>query len=90
MKYYFLVILFSAIFLAADLNEDIPAEPDLVNKDEKSSNKKKLVWDQPEIDDVVVLTQENFVDFIVKNKFVMVNFFSTWCGFCESMAPKYT
>ncbi|KAK9061256.1 hypothetical protein SSX86_018436 [Deinandra increscens subsp. villosa] len=46
---------------------------------------------EAEIDesDVVVLKASNFSDFVEKNKYVMVEFYATWCGHCEALKPEY-
>ncbi|OMO81301.1 Thioredoxin-like protein [Corchorus olitorius] len=38
---------------------------------------------------VVTLTWENFSSFIAENEFVMVNFYTTWCGWSQELAPVY-
>ncbi|XP_050209138.1 protein disulfide isomerase-like 1-3 [Mercurialis annua] len=40
-------------------------------------------------DDVVVLTQNNFSDFVAENKYVMVDFYASWCYFSQQLAPQY-
>ncbi|KAJ0704954.1 putative protein disulfide-isomerase [Helianthus annuus] len=46
---------------------------------------------EAEIDesDVVVLTASNFSDFVEKNRYVMVEFYATWCGHCMALKPEY-
>ncbi|KAL7109811.1 hypothetical protein ACP275_06G198900 [Erythranthe tilingii] len=38
---------------------------------------------------VVVLKESNFSEFVQKNRFVMVEFYATWCGHCQALAPEY-
>ena len=38
---------------------------------------------------VVELTRDDFEDTIVKNPFVIVDFWAPWCGPCRSFAPIY-
>ncbi|EOY18635.1 hypothetical protein QUC31_006428 [Theobroma cacao] len=39
--------------------------------------------------DVVVLTGKNFSSFIAENKYVMVLFYATWCGWSQKMVPEF-
>ncbi|KAL8052157.1 hypothetical protein ABFX02_06G194800 [Erythranthe guttata] len=38
---------------------------------------------------VVVLKESNFTEFVQRNRFVMVEFYATWCGHCQALAPEY-
>lgn len=49
-----------------------------------------LKWGQPEEDNVVVLTNSNFQNFIESHSRVFVKFYAPWCGHCKSMAPDYS
>ena len=37
----------------------------------------------------LTLTNENFDDFVGNNKYVIVEFFTTWCKYCREMFPEY-
>jgi len=37
----------------------------------------------------LTLTNENFDDIVGKNKYVIVEFFTTWCKYCREMFPEY-
>ena len=38
---------------------------------------------------VVELTKDDFEDAVIKNPFVIVDFWAPWCGPCRSFAPVY-
>lgn len=47
-------------------------------------------WGVPEEDDVVVLTDANFDDFLSNHEWVFIEYYAPWCGHCKSMAPSYS
>ncbi|KAF2318539.1 hypothetical protein GH714_008757 [Hevea brasiliensis] len=46
---------------------------------------------RPAVDekDVVVLTDQNFSDFVARNEYVMMNFYMHNCKWCRKLAPEY-
>lgn len=40
--------------------------------------------------DVVVLTRNNFSEFIASNTYVMVNFYAPWCYWSKKLKPEYS
>merc|ERR1719265_977046 len=41
-------------------------------------------------DNVVVLTDSNFDEFVKENDKVLVEFYAPWCGHCKKLEPEYT
>jgi len=37
----------------------------------------------------VELTNDNFFDYVGKDKYVIVKFFTKWCHYCKKMSPQY-
>lgn len=42
-----------------------------------------------EENNVAVLTDANFPDFVKEHEFVFVMFYAPWCGHCKKMKPGY-
>ncbi|CAF1285814.1 unnamed protein product [Rotaria sordida] len=45
-------------------------------------------WTPPP-SDVVILTSENFTQFIVNEELTLVEFYAPWCGHCKRLEPKF-
>ena len=46
-------------------------------------------WEPP-IDQVVILTSENFTQVVSSSELMLVEFYAPWCGHCKRLAPDYS
>lgn len=50
----------------------------------------ETTWNVPEEENIAILTNINFDDFIAAHDNIFVLFYAPWCGFCEMMMDSYS
>ncbi|EEF32816.1 protein disulfide isomerase, putative [Ricinus communis] len=72
------------------LYDDVfPTSIDQQDDYEESSLDMQSVLPAFDENDVVVLAEHNFSDFVARNQYVMINFYAPWCYFSKKLAPVY-
>ncbi|KAL5733484.1 hypothetical protein ACOSQ2_033176 [Xanthoceras sorbifolium] len=71
------------------LDTDIFTPITLLTYDGGDLYEDQQVWPVIDENDVVVLTEKNFSEFVDKNRYVMVMFYAPWCYCSRKLAPHF-